>query len=103
MEILSSAFVLLVFRECFFGSLFSLSNLSEDRSEVPGGSMGRKGTGTFIPGGLGTVAVPTLVGVEQRLGKGPQGPLSVPAPGRSCLQSGYKLLLSSPTKRAQSS
>lgn len=63
--------------------------------------MGRKGTGTFVPGGLGTVAVSTLMGVEQRFRKEPQEPLSVPAPGRSCCQAGYKLLPSSPTKRAQ--
>lgn len=61
--------------------------------------MRRKGTGTFVLGGRGTVAVPTLVGGE--FGKGSQGSLSVPAPGRSCCQAGYKLLPSSPTKRAQ--
>lgn len=63
--------------------------------------MGRKGTATFVCGGLGTVAVPTLMGVEQQFGKEPQGPLSVPAPERSCCQADYKLLPSSPTKRAQ--
>lgn len=80
--------------------------MTEDRSEESGDSTGRKGTGMFVPGGSGTVAVPMQLRVEPRFGKGLQGPLSVPAPETSCprkepLAVGLQLLPRSPTKRAQ--